>query len=773
MGNILNLEDVGPTRVYDKEKKFFENDLLADNSGGMSEKIESNIDGLQELARTKMKKRTATHDWKTKNKSFLNLYNTLYKLGVKNNKFFLKIYDRDLIGIDVYKGIIPEDIQIKVLLEIIINPWYFLREICRIPVDGLPIEPGGGSEFIADRNNIASWYCYLNGIDHYDSKARQLGKTQNDIAEFNYAFHFGSMSSTILFFNKDFGLAKQNLYRLKCQRDMLPKWLQMRIAYKDDGSVDKGQDSITQMKNPITGNVIKVMAKATSRDNAIKMGRGETAALYYNDEFDFTPYNTDIKDAAAFAYSTASKNAKTHRSLYNRIFSSTPGYLSTKEGKAADKFIKRMLPWSDKFYDEPIQRLKNTLASKSYNGVMYIEHTWRQLGKSIEWYENQCSLVDYDTDIILREIDLQRIQGNEASPFKKSALTFITRNMKTPINEINLTNNIQPIKIYEKLNRKIHYVLSVDPAEGLGQNNNGFTLINPHTEMVAAEYKSPYISPGDFFRMLCDFMDEYCPKSMLVIENNRGRELINRFMESKYRYSLWYDKSKLTDKKVLNTDKYGAEKKAAYDRRALGFNTSPSTKPLLYSIIERFMEEDLTKVCTEYIVKDVTAVQRKPNGKIVLGGATDDDEEGEDHGDVLMAYLIGLFVLYNADNLHEFGVEPGTSSPEEANRELTDQEKKEKIRSLMGILPDDLKGLFQGVLLEKDPVVASQQYEVEVQRHIRQRDLETGKMDDIDMRFQGEEVDNAMWEQTQRAIFDGYDERESDPNRRFDVNDWI
>lgn len=769
----MNLADVGSHRIYDKNKTFFENDMLADNSGGMSEKLESNLTGLQELAKSNMKKRKTTYDWKTKNKSFLNLYNTLYKLGIKNNKFFLQIYDRDLIGIDVYKGIIPEDIQIKVLLEIIINPWYFLREICRIPVDGLPIEPGGGSEFIADRNNIASWYCYLNGIDHYDSKSRQLGKTQNAIAQFNYAFHYGAMSSTTLFFNKDFGLAKQNLYRLKCQRDMLPKWLQMRIAYRDDGSVDKGQDSITQMKNPITGNVIKVMAKATSRDNAIKMGRGETAALYYNDEFDFTPYNTEIKDAAVFAYSTASQNAKKHRSLYNRIFTSTPGYLSTKEGKAADKFIKRMLPWNDHFYDEKIQRLKNTLASKAYNGVMYVEHTWRQLGKSIEWYENQCSLVDYDPDKILREIDLQRIQGNEASPFKKSALTFITRNMKSPITEINLSNNIQPIKIYEKINRKIHYVLSIDPAEGLGQNNNGFTLINPHTEMVAAEYKSPYISPSDFFRMLCKFMDDYCPKSMLVIENNRGRELINRFLESKYRYRLWYDKSKLTDKKVLNTDKYGAEKKAAYDRRSLGFNTSVSTKPLLYSIIERFMEEDLSKVFTEYIVRDVTAIQRKPNGKIVLGGANDDDEEGDNHGDVLMAYLIGLFVLYNADNLREFGVEPGARSPEDENRELTDSEKKEKIKSLMGILPDSLKGLFQDVLNEKDPVTAAQQYEIEVQRQIQQRNLEMGEFDDDDMRFQTEATERDIWDQTQRNIFDSYDEVRNDPNRRFDINNWI
>ena len=170
----------------------------------MADQIQDNMASIKTAARASSQKRKATYDFKTKNKSFLNLYRDLSMLGIKNNKFFLKIYDRDLIGVDVYNQILPLEIQMKVLLEIMINPWYFLREVCRIPVDGLPIEPGSGSEFLADRNNIASWYCFLNGIDHYDSKPRQCGKTQNDIAEMNYAFHFGALSSTFLFFNKDF-----------------------------------------------------------------------------------------------------------------------------------------------------------------------------------------------------------------------------------------------------------------------------------------------------------------------------------------------------------------------------------------------------------------------------------------------------------------------------------------------------------------------------------------------------------------------------------------
>ena len=770
MANVLN-PNVTNERIFDREKEEVSSDLLANSSGGMSSELERNVGSIRNAANATIKQRKATYDFKTKNKSFLNLYNDLYKLGIKNNKFFLKIYDRDLIGVDIYNQILPLDMQMKVFLEILVNPWYFLREVCRIPQDGKPIEPGGGSEFLADRNNIASWYCFLNGIDHYDSKSRQLGKTQNAIAELNYAFHYGASSATFLFFNKDFGLAKTNLYRLKCQRDMLPVWLQMRLSYNEDGSINKGQDNVTTLKNPVNGNNIKVMPKATSKDAAIRLGRGDTAAFHYFDEYDFINYNLEIQKASAFSYAKASENAKKNHMLSNRILTSTPGYLSTQCGKDAQSSIDRMLVWDDHFYDEPINKVKKMLDSSECNGIMYIEHTWKQLKQPMEWYKKQCKLVDYDIDTILREIDLQRIQGNERSPFKKSALAHISRNMREPIEKIDLQKNLFPICIYEKLNRKIHYIISIDPAEGLGLNNNAFTLINPHTECIAAEYKCPYISPPDFFRMICKFMDEYCPKSMIVIEANRGRELINRFLESKYRYQLWYDAKKLAAKVVETTNKYGAARQSAAERRAFGFDTTSSSKPLLFSIIERFMEEDLNKIYTQFLVKDVTCVQRMPNGKIIMGAG--DDDEGVGHGDVLMSYLIGLFVLYNADNLDEYGIHPGASEPLDENRELTDSEKKDQIQSVMGYLPQELQELFNGVLSQTDPVQESWKHEREVQMELQKQSIMQGEDFEQDMRFYDETMDENMWLDTQRNIFESNHILENDPNNKFNIDDWV
>ena len=323
MAFLLNDEIQNSSRIYDSEKSNINQDMDYDNSS-MNKDIEENMGGLIQAAKASLSKRKPIPDFKTKNKSFITLYNDLYHLGIKNNKFFLKLYDTDLVGVDPYQKIMPIDLQMKIILECIINPWYFLREVCRIPEDGSPIEVGGGTPYQIDRNNASTWYLYLNGIDHYSSKPRQCGKTHDALAKCNYTYHFGTMSSTFLFFNKEQTLAKTNLYRMKCQRDMMPQWMQMKIMYLDDGTIDKGVDNMTTMRNPVTSNTIIIKPKATSKENAMKIARGDTGSFHHYDELDFMPHNIDIINTAAFAYSKASENAAKNHSLFGRCFTSTP-----------------------------------------------------------------------------------------------------------------------------------------------------------------------------------------------------------------------------------------------------------------------------------------------------------------------------------------------------------------------------------------------------------------------------------------------------------------
>lgn len=400
-----------------------------------------------------------------------------------------------------------------------------------------------------------------------------------------------------------------------------------------------------------------------------------------------------------------------------------------------------MLHWEDRFFDEPINRLKSVVNGTGYNRIVYVEHSWKQLKYSVEWYEKQCGLASFKEDVILREIDLQRISGSSNSPFERKDLLYLNNHVKEPIESVDYSKNLSPVLIYEKLNKEVPYILSIDPAEGLSLDNNAFMLINPYTQLPAAEFKSPYISPPDFTKMIIKFMDERCPKSMIVVEANRGREIINRILESKYRYQLWYDVDKLNAKIVETTDGYGAQRQAANVRRAYGFDTTKSSRPKLFAILENFVVEEKDKLCTKYLVDDIVGLIRKTSGRIEAGSGKNDDN--------VMAYLIGMYIYFHATNLEDYGIVRGATEP--INDDPNDPSAlREKIASMMSILPDNMKAMFSEFIGEKNPVDASWEYERELQREM----INSPSLNSDNENISLNEYNDSYWDQADNDIFD-------------------
>lgn len=205
----------------------------------------------------------------TKNISFLQTARDLKVLGIKNNMFFLRLYDPDLRNVDPYSPFLPQETIIKIINECIINPWYFLREVARIPEQG-----GSGIPYQLNRANLAATWCFLNGIDHYLVIPRQIGKTQSTVAIINWAFLLGTTNSEFMFININQIQANANLKRLKDQRDLLPAYLQFKLAYNEDGTLEKSRDNVTLLENRSNGNSIITKPSASSKEKAENIGRG-------------------------------------------------------------------------------------------------------------------------------------------------------------------------------------------------------------------------------------------------------------------------------------------------------------------------------------------------------------------------------------------------------------------------------------------------------------------------------------------------------------------
>jgi len=200
----------------------------------------------------------------TNNKSFLLTYLELKELGIKNNRFFLKIYDKSLIGVDPLADDLDEVTMGKILQEVVKNPWYFIREIVRLNI------PGGMTRFRLHRGNLALLYLMMSNIDIIIELPRQNYKTMSAICFYVYQYDYGTTNSTFLFGNKSLEDSKLNVKRFKNTRMLVPEWLRL------DNETDV--DNLTEKGNPDNNNnVILAASTAISPEQADKLGRGNTS----------------------------------------------------------------------------------------------------------------------------------------------------------------------------------------------------------------------------------------------------------------------------------------------------------------------------------------------------------------------------------------------------------------------------------------------------------------------------------------------------------------
>lgn len=265
------------------------------------------------------------YDTGTTNKSFLQVAKDLKTVGIKNWYFMLEIKDYSLCTVDPYavdkdgNTTLTMDQITRIITECTLNPWYYLREIARIP------DPGGlGVPYKANRGNIAQAWCTINGLDSWLCLPRQQGKTQSALALEAWAYSFGTSNSTFIFINKDGDNAKENLRRLGDQIDLLPSYLRFKSILDDDGKIVKETRNATQMKHPVNKNKIIIKSKATSYDSALSIARGLTAPILHFDEPEFTSHIGTIISNSASTYDTASQRAIENNAFHARIFTCTP-----------------------------------------------------------------------------------------------------------------------------------------------------------------------------------------------------------------------------------------------------------------------------------------------------------------------------------------------------------------------------------------------------------------------------------------------------------------
>lgn len=573
----------------------------------------------------------------TTNKSFLEISKYLEDSGISNNKFMLVLLDPDLARIDPHDPNLTKQMKAKVLKECLHNPWYFFREVVRIPDSG----QATGIKFELTRGNLALIFCLMLNLNTFLEQPRQTGKTISSLCWYLYIFNFGTANSEMSFLNKKLDDSKLNLQRIREIRDLLPSYLKMDQAFAADGSKIKGKNNVETLQHPVNANKIRTVASARNKVAAASLMRGRTTPIIYIDEYGFIQYNSIIYTNMVPAYNTASKNAKRNGKPYGMLVTTTPGLLTTDEGMEAFTMKETATPFSERWYDLTKEQIAEIVSSNSNSNFVYIKYTYQQLGKSEQWFKDLCITMRKDWDAIRREVLLEWSNSTENSPFRAEDLDTIKGLLKQPINTVLLLNKYE-LKIYEKMNLKYPSLIGVDVSGGYHRDSSAITVVDSFTTRVTAELNSNFISTPELALIIYDIVSKWLPNAVVNIERNGGfgASVIARLLQTSIRKNLFYTiKDRVIEERITGS----AIHKRTQKTKVYGSDSTKAERENLMEILRDRVEYHKDKIISPTIYEELCGLEVKKNGKIEHSSNTHDDQ--------IFSWLWALYIYYNGGDL--------------------------------------------------------------------------------------------------------------------------
>jgi len=560
----------------------------------------------------------------TDNINFIEMYENLKNKNINNNKFFLKIYDKELAEINPLYEKLSIELKTRVLNEITINPFYYFREILRLP------ESGGYTKFQLNNGTLAMLYCALNNINTIVILPRQNKKTITTIALIDWIYNFSTINTDILFGNKVFDDSKLNISRYKAIHKLLPSYIK-QFDKNDD-------DNIERITKKSLNNSIQALSSPVSIEQANKLGRGLTSPILFWDEVAFVKFFSAVYASASPVLSKASESAKKNKKPYFKLFATTPNYLEDPTAKYIKEMIDMAAVWDESLYDFSKADLDNYVRENSRNDFMYIKYNRVELGLSDEWYENQCRSLNWNAADIQREVDIEWSYASSSSPFTEESLKFIKENLKEPI-YYKVINKTYKFSVYKEIKEDYPYAIGIDIGGGLSIDNTVVNIIDPKTLVSHAIFKSPKISTTKLKILLKIILTEWLKEAFIIPErNNYGLPIITDLLEQEEYFSIrnrifyFYKEFETATKTgIKNINELGFDHRKE-KTRIYGVNTTGNSREEMFDFLSDDIVENPQFFFNDLAYSDLTTLERNKKNKI-------EHRYGE-HDDVILSWLL-------------------------------------------------------------------------------------------------------------------------------------
>lgn len=583
----------------------------------------------------------------TKNTSFLRMAILLNKYGVRNNTFMLALHDRDLLGVDPHNLTDPSvELVDRIAYEAKTNYWYYLRELVRVPsagTDGIP--------FILNRANCAQAWLFLNSIDSFSTQPRQTGKTIGMCTACGWYTHLAGRKLGWGMFCQNSDLQIDNVKRVKEIRDALPKYL-IHKSVEDSNNKEGLTYAALDTK-------LQTFIAQKDRQAADRQGRGATLPQESWDEFAYY-VNLEISwNSATAAMNAAKEKARAAGLPASIMITSTAGDIDSESGAFAYRMVCDALRFDDTLYDAKDHAdLVNIVKTNSKNSVVYIEYSWKQLGKTQEWFEDVTR--NKKPDIIAKDYLNQWLHGSDNSVFTKEMMDKIVGSEREPVkttymDSLAITWYDDPDEILKDPSRKNKpYVLGCDTSDNVGRDFTGVVMLDPYDLHVVAIVRCSVTNFMFVSKCIAHILIMF-PRAIIIPERNKNGAVLIDYLIIALRSAGMNPLKKIFNQFYQEFDPDRDLTNLNYEtglvRKEFGFTTTKSatSREMLYTtVMITALNLAATRLYDANLIRELAGLTTR-NGRI------DHTESG--HDDMVISFLLAAFFIIFASNPKYYGVD--------------------------------------------------------------------------------------------------------------------
>lgn len=605
---------------------------------------------------------TAKIHLSTRNKSALELAAKLRMMGVKNNSFFLALYNPDIEHLDPHSTDLTIDEMTAISIECNNNPWYYLREVARAPAlagsDDMPIR--------FNRSIIALFWCFLNHVYFILTQPRQTGKSFGSDQLMNWFMGFRCRNTKINLLTKDERLRQENIDRLKKIYDALPRFLNYKT--KDDAN------NTETLSVKAFSNYYRTQIPNPSKKMAIKVGRGITTPIFHIDEPPFCSNIEITMPAALSSMGAAVEMAHAADEPHGILLTTTAGSRDDPDGAYIYDIVQNSTIWSEHFYDsrdpEDLElRIRANNRAGAFRIYACFSHT--QLGKDDKWLRNELEKNGSKGDAADRDFFNIWTSGNSQSPLAADVVSRMRASCMQPesttMSEFgySLRWYIPEHQIDSFMSMR-DVIVSCDPSDTGGGDDLSLTFIDVETGKTVAAGNYNDTNLIRLARWFVKLIIKYQRTTWIIERRSSGATIIDFLLmllpeaniDPFKRLFNWvindpYENERLAEEVRLPMARRSS---GIYDRAKtkFGFATSGGGKTARTELYSTTLQ-NVSKLCADG-VHDISLFQQISGLAIIKGRI--DHREGE-HDDLVIAWLLGHWLLNSGKNLVEYGINPG------------------------------------------------------------------------------------------------------------------